>query len=194
MLVIGFMILYYAGAGIVAVLVLLINLFLILGVLASFNATLTLPGIAGLVLTIGMAVDANVIIFERIREELAKGKPLRQAISDGYKYSASAIIDANITTLLTALILNAVGKGPIKGFAFILIIGIVTSVFTAVLLARVMIVSYLGKKKDQTIAFSTPFSKDRFKNLNFQFSWQKKNCLWNQRNFCNCRFNFHVCY
>ena len=175
LLVIGFMIIYYAGAGIVAVSVLLINIFLIIGVLASFSATLTLPGIAGLVLTVGMAVDANVIIFERIREELLKGKGLRQAISDGYKYSASAIIDANITTLLTAIVLSTVGKGPVKGFAVILIIGIISSVFTAVLLARVIIETWLGNKRNErSINFSTPFSKGRFKDLNFNFLGRRK--------------------
>lgn len=173
--VVGFMMLYYAGAGVVAVIVLLVNLFLIIGVLASFSATLTLPGIAGLVLTVGMAVDANVIIFERIREELAKGKGLRQSIADGYKYSSSAIIDANITTLLTAIILSMVGHGPVKGFAVILIIGIISSVFTAVLVARVMIETWLGEKRqERTIAFSTPLSKDRFKNLNIDFLGLRK--------------------
>ncbi len=174
LIVVGFMIIYYSGAGLVAVSVLLLNLFLIIGVLASLGATLTLPGIAGLVLTIGMAVDANVIIFERIREELAKGKALRVAISDGYKYSTSAILDANVTTLLTAFILFSVGKGPVKGFAAILIIGIFSSLFTAVLVARVMIESYLGKKKDSTIGFSTGFSKGRFKDLAFDFLGKRK--------------------
>ena len=174
-LVVAFMIIYYAGAGVVAIFVLFINLFLIIGVLASFSATLTLPGIAGLVLTVGMAVDANVIIFERIREELLKGKGLRLAISDGYKYSISAIIDANITTLLTAIVLSTVGKGPVKGFAVILIIGIISSVFTAVLLARVIIESWIGdKRKNRAIAFSTPISEGRFKNLNFDFLGKRK--------------------
>lgn len=174
LIVVGFMMLYYAGAGVIAVIVLLLNLFLIIGVLASFGATLTLPGIAGLVLTIGMAVDANVIIYERIREELDKGKGLRLAIKDGYKYSISAILDANITTLLTAFILSSVGKGPIKGFAVILIIGILSSLFTAVLVARVMIESYLGNDKNKTIGFSTPLSKGRFKDLKFDFLGNRK--------------------
>ena len=174
LIVIGFMMLYYAGAGIVSVIVLLLNLFLIIGVLASLGATLTLPGIAGLVLTIGMAVDANVIIYERIREEIDKGKGLRQAIADGYKYSTSAILDANVTTLLTAFILFSVGKGPVKGFAAILIIGIFSSLFTAVLLSRVMIESYLGKHKDKTIGFSTGLSKNRFKNINIDFLGMRK--------------------
>ena len=174
LMVVGFMILYYSGAGLVAVGVLFANIFLIIGVLASLGATLTLPGIAGLVLTVGMAVDANVIIFERIREELAKGKALRTAIADGYKYSISAILDANVTTLLTAIILSAVGHGPVKGFAVILIIGILTSLFTAVLVARVIIESYLGKHKDRTIGFSTPISKGRFKDINFDFLGNRK--------------------
>lgn len=174
LIVVGFMILYYAGAGVVSVIVLMLNLFLIIGVLASLGATLTLPGIAGLVLTIGMAVDANVIIYERIREEIDKGKGLRQAIADGYKYSTSAILDANVTTLLTAFILFSVGKGPVKGFAAILIIGIFSSLFTAVLVARVMIESYLGKHKDKTIGFSTALSNNRFKNINIDFLGMRK--------------------
>jgi SecD/SecF fusion protein len=174
LIVVGFMILYYSGAGVIAVGVLLANIFLIIGVLASLGATLTLPGIAGLVLTVGMAVDANVIIYERIREELLKGKLLRQAISDGYKYSLSAILDANVTTLLTAIILSAVGHGPVKGFAVILIIGILTSLFTAVLVARVVIETYLGKSKEKSISFSTKLSEARFKNLNFDILGNRK--------------------
>ena len=132
LLVIFFMIAYYGKGGIVSNIALLLNLFFILGVLASLNAALTLPGIAGIVLTVGMAVDANVIIFERIREELTKGKGPRLALVDGFKHSYSAIIDANVTTLLTGIILLFFGLGPVKGFATILVIGIVSSFFTAV--------------------------------------------------------------
>jgi SecD/SecF fusion protein len=113
----------------VADIALVVNLFFIMGVLASLGATLTLPGIAGIVLTIGMSVDANVLIFERIREELKAGKGLRLAVSDGYKNAYSAIIDANVTTLLTGIILYIFGTGPIQGFATTLIIGILTSLF-----------------------------------------------------------------
>jgi SecD/SecF fusion protein len=174
LIVVAFMMLYYSGAGVVAVGVLFANIFLIIGVLASLGATLTLPGIAGLVLTVGMAVDANVIIYERIREELLKGKVLRQAISDGYKYSISSILDANVTTLLTAIVLSLVGSGPVKGFAVILIIGILTSLFTAVLVARVVIETYLGKKKDRTLSFSTPLSREKFKNINIDIIGHRK--------------------
>ena len=167
LIVIGFMILYYAGAGIIADIVLLLNLFFIIGVLAQLKATLTLPGMAGIVLTIGMAVDANVIIFERIREELRKGKGLKLAIADGYKYSASAIIDANVTTLLTAIILAWVGMGPVLGFATILIIGILSSLFTAVLVSRLLI--EWRTKNNREISFSSPISKDAFSNMNIDF-------------------------
>ena len=138
-LVLLFMVAYYGGAGIVSILALLANVFFIFGALSSFGTVLTLPGIAGIVLTIGMAVDANVIIYERIREELRAGKTTLAAIRDGFDASYSAIIDANVTTLLTALVLNYWGLGPIKGFAVVLMIGIFTSLFTAVLVTRLII-------------------------------------------------------
>ena len=171
-LVLLFMILYYSGSGFIADLVLLINLFFIGGVLASFSASLTLPGMAGIVLTIGMAVDANVIIFERIREELAKGKGLRLAIEDGYKNSYSAIIDANLTTLITGFILMFFGLGPVKGFATVLVIGIFSSFITAVLISRLMFDGFL--KGDRTISFATGLTKNAFKKLNFQFIPRRK--------------------
>ena len=136
-LVLLYMYFYYSGAGLVANLALLVNMFFIFGILNSFGAVLTLPGMAGIVLTIGMAVDANVIIFERIREELRLGKGLRAAIVDGYKNSNSAIIDANVTTLIVGIILYSFGTGPIRGFATTLIIGILTSLFSALFISRV---------------------------------------------------------
>ena len=135
-LVLLFMLAYYAGGGLVAILALFLNIIFIFGSLASYGTVLTLPGIAGIVLTIGMAVDANVIIFERIREELREGKSVLASIQDGFKHSYSAIIDANVTTLLTAFILAYFGLGPIKGFAVVLIIGVLMSLFTAVLVGR----------------------------------------------------------
>ncbi|MCL4169297.1 UNVERIFIED_CONTAM: hypothetical protein GTU68_064660, partial [Idotea baltica] len=138
-LVLFFMAFYYSTSGLISNLCLLLNLFFIIGVLASLGATLTLPGMAGIVLTIGMAVDANVIIFERIREELAKGSGIKKAVADGYKKSYSAIIDANLTTLITAVILAYFGLGPVLGFATVLIIGIFSSLFTAVLISRLLV-------------------------------------------------------
>ncbi len=134
-----FMVAYYGGGGVVSVIALFANMFFIFGTLASYGTVLTLPGIAGIVLTLGMAVDANVIIYERIREELRAGKSLMASIVDGFKGSYSAIIDGNVTTILTALMLAYFGLGPIKGFAVVLIIGILCSLFTAVLLSRLMI-------------------------------------------------------
>src|SRR5690606_20120744 len=131
LLVFVFMIAYYAGGGIVSIIALFLNMFFIFGTLASYGTVLTLPGIAGIVLTIGMAVDANVIIFERIREELRAGKSLLLAIKDGFGHSYSAIIDANVTTILVAFVLAYFGMGPIKGFAVVLIIGVLCSLFTA---------------------------------------------------------------
>lgn len=162
-----FMVAYYRGGGVVAVLVLLVNLLFMMGVLASLGATLTLPGMAGIVLTMGIAVDANVLIFERIREEMARGVALRQAIADGYSKSMSAIIDSNLTTLITAVILAVFGLGPVLGFATILIIGIITSMFTAILLSRFVIEWWLDKGKE--ISYSSSWSEGAFKNVNFDF-------------------------
>jgi len=147
-LVLLFMLGYYSMAGVIAVLALFLNVFFIFGSLASFGTVLTLPGIAGIVLTIGMAVDANVIIFERIREELRAGQEWKVAISKGFSHSYSAILDANITTLIVAVILYNFGLGPIKGFATVLIIGVVCSVFSAVLIGRMIFDSYMERNKE----------------------------------------------
>ncbi|MFB6278604.1 MAG: protein translocase subunit SecD [Salinibacter sp.] len=138
LLVVLFMIMYYRTAGLVANVALLLNVILILGILAGFGATLTLPGIAGIVLTIGMAVDANVLIFDRVREEQATGKTLRAAINAGYENSLSAILDANITTFFVGVILFSFGVGPIKGFAVTLMAGILSSLFTAIIVTRII--------------------------------------------------------
>lgn len=137
-LVVVFMIAYYRMSGLVADIALFMNLFIIMAVLAGFGATLTLPGVAGIILTIGMAVDANVLIFERIREELRQGKTIRSAIDSGYQRAFTTILDANVTTLLTALVLYQFGSGPIRGFALTLAIGILVSMFTAIVVTRVI--------------------------------------------------------
>ncbi|MEQ8707099.1 MAG: protein translocase subunit SecDF [Phaeodactylibacter sp.] len=172
-LVLLFMIAYYGGGGIVSILALILNIFFIFGALASYGTVLTLPGIAGIVLTIGMAVDANVIIYERIREELRDGKSLLMAVSDGFQNSYSAIIDANVTTLLTAFVLAYFGLGPIKGFAVVLIIGVLSSLFTAVLVGRLMIDQWL-KEKDRSMSFSTGFSKNAFADLSIDWLGKRK--------------------
>jgi SecD/SecF fusion protein len=171
-LVFAFMLFYYGGGGIISVIALLLNLVFIFGALASFGAVLTLPGIAGIVLTIGMAVDANVIIYERIREELREGKSTRIAVRDGFQNSYSAIIDANITTFITAMILNYFGLGPIKGFAVVLMIGVVASVFTAVLVGRLMIEWWLDR--NGSMSFSTGASKNAFANVNIDWLGKRK--------------------
>ncbi len=167
------MIFYYGKAGIFADIALLLNILLIFGVLVSLNAVLTLPGIAGIVLTIGMSVDANVLIFERIKEELAKGKGKGQAIADGFSNALSSILDANITTGLTALILFIFGSGPIKGFATTLLIGIVTSLFTAIFITRLLVDWYISGK-GRTLDFSTALTKNLFKNININFLGKRK--------------------
>jgi len=144
--VIGFMSVSYGLFGVFANIALIINLFLVMGVLSGLQATLTLPGIAGIVLTVGMAVDANVLIFERIREEIAAGKNSVTSIDLGYNRALGTILDANITTLLAALILFQLGAGPIRGFAVTLAIGIVTSVFTAFTLTRFFISLWLRRQ------------------------------------------------
>jgi preprotein translocase subunit SecD len=136
-LVIVFMIAYYKGAGLVAVVALLFNLLFLIAILAGFQAVLTLPGIAGIVLTIGMAVDANVLINERIREELRAGRAPRSAVEAGYQHALPAILDSNVTTFLSGVILFQFGTGPIKGFAVTLCVGILTTVITAVYLTRI---------------------------------------------------------
>lgn len=171
-LVLFFMVLYYNGSGIVSILALLLNVFFIFGALASFGTVLTLPGIAGVILTIGMAVDANVIIFERIREELRAGKTTLAAIGDGFKHSYSAIIDANVTTILVAIILAKFGMGPIKGFAVVLIIGVLTSLFTAVLVGRMMIDWWT--KGDRNLSFWNGLTKNTMANLNINWIGKRK--------------------
>jgi len=172
LLVLVFMIFYYGGAGIVSIIALFANMLFIFGALASFNTVLTLPGFAGIILTIGMAVDANVIIYERVREELRAGKSTIASIADGFKNSYSAIIDANVTTLLVAGILAYYGLGPIKGFAVVLIIGVLSSLFTAVLLSRLTLEWWTGKDRD--ISFWTGFSKNAFANLNIDWLGKRK--------------------
>ncbi len=167
-----FMLFYYAGGGIVSIIALFTNLFFIFGALSSFGTVLTLPGIAGIVLTIGMAVDANVIIFERIREELRAGKANVAAIVDGFQNSYSAIIDANVTTLLTAAVLAYFGLGPIKGFAVVLGIGVISSLFTAVLFGRFMIDAYTSRGKE--MSFWTSGTKSMFANLNIDWMGKRK--------------------
>ena len=141
-----FMTIYYKGAGILATIALLLNLFMVIAVLAGLNATLTLPGIAGLILTIGMAVDANVIIFERIREEIDLGKTVRAAINAGYDRAFITILDANITTLIAAFVLAWIGSGPIKGFAVTLSTGIICSMFTAIFVTRSVFMLFTNYK------------------------------------------------
>lgn len=173
-LVVIFMIAYYSKGGLVANLALLFNIFFILGILAQLNAALTLPGIAGIVLTIGMAIDANVLIFERIREELRNGAKLKAAINAGYQKAFSSIIDSNLTTFLTAVILYTLGQGPVKGFAIVLMIGIACSFFTAVYISRVF-VEWMTKKGDESkMSFSMPFSENLLSNLNLNFLGKRK--------------------
>lgn len=167
------MIFYYGKAGIFSDIALIFNIVLIFGVLSSLGAVLTLPGIAGIVLTIGMSVDANVLIFERVKEELAKGKGKGQAVADGFGNALSSILDANITTGLTGLILLIFGSGPIKGFATTLIIGILTSLFTAIFITRLLIDWYLSGK-GRRLDFSTPLTKNLFKGLHIDFLSKRK--------------------
>ncbi len=169
LLVLIWMIIYYGKAGAFADVALAVNILFIFGILASFNAVLTLPGIAGIILTIGMSVDANVIIFERIKEGLSKKKGLKQSVAEGFsiKGALSAIIDANITTLLTGIILYVFGTGPIKGFALTLMIGIATSLFTAIFITRILIDGALAKNANLT--FNTSLSKNWFQNINIEF-------------------------
>ena len=145
-LVVVVMIAYYRMAGVLAVLGLLVYVLIVLGGLAGLQATLTLPGIAGIILSIGMAVDANVLIFERIREELEGGKTARTAVDSGFQHALSAIIDSNLTTLITALILFQFGTGPVKGFAVTLSIGIVASFFTAVFVVRTFMLIWIERR------------------------------------------------
>ncbi len=176
-IVVLFMVSYYLIPGAVASVALMCNIVLVLGALAAFEATLTLPGIAGIILTMGMAVDANVLIFERIREELEKNKTLQNAIGTGYKRAFVTILDANLTTLFTALILMWKGTGPIKGFAVTLSIGILTSMFTALFLTRLMfdiINTYLQPRKMKMMKF---FSEPKFSFLKLRYGTSTISCL-----------------
>ena len=171
--VLVWMVFYYGRAGLFADVALMVNILFIFGCLAGIpGAVLTLPGIAGIVLTIGISVDANVLIFERIREEINKGKAQKLAIKDGFNNALSSILDANITTGLTGIILLVFGTGPIQGFATTLLIGIVTSLFTAIFITRLLIDWYT--KKGKTLNFSTPMTKNLFKNVNIDFLGKRK--------------------
>ncbi len=172
LLVLIYMILFYKGAGVIADIALLSNVVLLFGTLAAFGAVLTLPGIAGLVLTLGMAVDANVIIYERVKEELKAGKGLSKAVADGYRNAYSAIIDGQLTTLLTGLILFFFGSGPVKGFATTLIIGIITSVLTSIFITRLIIDDRIAKGKNVT--FENRFTRNFLKNTHANFLGARK--------------------
>ena len=173
LLVLVYMVFYYSKhAGLFSDIALLANVFLLFGVLASLNAVLTLPGIAGIVLTMGMAVDANVLIYERIREELRAGKGIKLAVADGYRRAYSAIIDSNVTTLLTGVVLYVFGTGPIRGFATTLVIGILTSLFTSIFITRLIFEALL--KKNTNITFSVPATANLLKNTKIDFIGLRK--------------------
>lgn len=172
LVIIAYIIFYYGGAGVFAVIAMVINLFYIFGIMDSVDATLTLPGIAGIVLSMAMAVDTNVIIYERTKEELFAGKNILEAYKDGFKHALSAIIDGHATTILTALVLYIFGTGPIKGFAVTLIIGILMTFFTSVLLSRVMIFARLNKGK--SLSVWTPLTKNLFRNVWIDFIGKRK--------------------
>jgi SecD/SecF fusion protein len=167
-----FMAAYYNKAGIVANVALVANMFFIMGVLTSMGAVLTLPGIAGIVLTIGLAVDANILIFERVREELALGKSAAQSIKEGFKHAMSSIIDSNVTLLLLGIILYVFGNGPVQGFATTLCIGILASLFSAILITRVIFEWMLERK--MTIPFDNSFTRNAFKNVSIDFVGKRK--------------------
>ena len=171
-LVLLYMIFFYNKAGTVASIALICNLFFLFGVLVSFGAVLTLPGIAGIVLTMGMAVDANVIIYERVKEELRMGKTLSVSVAEGYKNAMSAIIDGNVTTLITGIVLFVFGTGPVQGFATTLIIGIITSLFTAILITRLIFVGMLSREKK--ITFSNRLTENFLAHTKFDFIGKRK--------------------
>ena len=172
LLVLIYMFVFYHGAGLIADAALLCNVLLLLGSLVSFGAVLTLPGIAGLVLTLGMAVDANVIIYERIKEEIRAGKGLSKAVADGYSNAYSAIIDGQVTTILTGIVLFIFGSGPVQGFATTLIIGIITSVLTSIFISRIIIDDRLEKGKK--ITFSNKFTRNFLQNTTVDFLSKRK--------------------
>ena len=174
LLMIFMMAFYGVIPGLIANIGLVCNLFFTFGILASFQAVLTLSGIAGIVLALGMAVDANVLIFERTKEELRAGKNIHQAIADGYSNAFSAIFDSNLTSIITAVILLLYGTGPIKGFATTLIIGIVCSFFTAVFLTRLVFVAFGKTKPFLNLTFTTPLSRGKLENVKFNFLGARK--------------------
>ncbi|MBO7496370.1 MAG: protein translocase subunit SecDF [Salinivirgaceae bacterium] len=173
-LVLVYMLIYYRTGGMAANIALLLNVFFIFGVLASFGAVLTLSGIAGIVLTLGMAVDSNVLIYERIKEELAAGKGIKLAVKDGYANAYSAILDSNITTLLTAIVLGKFGEGPIHGFAVTLSIGILASLFTSIFITRLIFERMLDKERN--LSFASKATAQAFKGINFDFIGARKVC------------------
>ena len=169
-LILLYMIFYYGWIpGLIADAALVCNVFLLVGILSSFSAVLTLPGIAGIVLTMGTAVDANVLIYERIREELKAGKGMRKAIEDGFKGAITAIIDANVTSFLTGAILAIFGSGPIKGFAVTYMIGIISSFLTAVFITRLLLEDYAAKDNAKELSFTTKLMKNFLQNVHFDF-------------------------
>ena len=172
LLVLVYMILFYNGAGLVANIALLSNVLFLFGALTSFGAVLTLPGIAGIVLTLGMAVDANVIIYERIKEELRAGKGLGLAITDGYKNAYSAIIDGNLTTIITGIVLAVFGSGPVQGFATTLVIGIITSLITSIFVSRLIFDWRLKRKKN--ITFDNKYTRNFLQNTTIDFVAMRK--------------------
>lgn len=170
LLVLAYMIIYYGWVpGLIADIALLANVFFLMGILASFGSVLTLPGIAGIVLTMGMAVDANVLIYERIREEMRNGKNMRAAIQEGFKHALNAIIDSNVTTLLTGIVLVIFGQGPIKGFGVTLSFGILTTFITAVFLTRYMVETYAAREKAKELPFHTKISEHFLQNTKIDF-------------------------
>ncbi len=172
--VILFMVIYYAKGGIIANVALFFNIFFILGILAQLGAAFTLAGAAGVVLTIGMSIDANVLIFERIKEELRNGAGLKQSISSGYQKAYWSIFDANVTTFITGFLLYALGQGPVKGFAITLMIGIVCSFFSAVFITRVIVEAFSGKGDQSKISFANAFSRNALTNLSINFLGKRK--------------------
>lgn len=178
-IVVLFMVAYYSKGGWVANIALLFNIFFILGILAQLNAALTLPGIAGIVLTMGMAVDANVLIYERIKEEMRLGRKLREAINKGFERAFTTIFDSNLTTFVTAAALFILGQGPLKGFAIVLMIGIATSFFSAVYISRVIIEWMVRKGDDAKVSFDTPLARIVKERKNFDFiGFRKKAYLF----------------
>ncbi len=171
-LIVGFVIFFYSTGGVIAVVVLIMNMFLIIGIMATLGSTLTLPGIAGIVLTMGMAIDANVLIYERIKEELRLGNSISKSIANGFKFSLPAIIDSNLTSMITGVILFVIGMGPIKGFATTLIIGLITTLFTAILISSLLIDRWLSTGRDLKV--STKFSESFLANVNFDFIGKRK--------------------